>query len=152
MCRNCLAILVLAVSFVWVLFMQDQTNVFDIGPTADLPEMMTAADNNATNVEEPEQQPANNTDPVVALLAPSPTAPWQVPINVNDWPRLDHQLPGLAGFLLNNPPTAPPAECSQGKDGRKIISCLRSRPGEPNESTDAVAADGSLCSRPGIAS
>ena len=76
MCRNCLAILVLAVSFVWVLFMQDQTSVFDIGPTADLPEMMTAADNNATNVEEPEQQPAINTDPVVALLAASPTAPW----------------------------------------------------------------------------
>src|SRR5258708_17456511 len=91
-----LAIL-MVVSLCWVLFAQDQTAVFEIDPTSDLPEMMTSVETGAN----PQEQPP--TAPV--LLAPS-IAPVQTP------PRLiasDNLLRAYTPPLIwrvNNPPTA----------------------------------------------
>jgi hypothetical protein len=105
--RNCVfMILLLAVSLFWVLYMQDQSDVFTIDPTADLPEMMMQADVVIDADESEYGKPVDAVDPIALPASPQITL-WFAFINVKNRPCINHTIP-VWPFLINNPPTAPP--------------------------------------------
>jgi hypothetical protein len=96
----------LVASLCWMLFAQGQTDVFNVGLTDDLPEMMTVGI--AKEAVKPEPKP---DDPVVVpppaiLRAPLPMPPRAL-VDADDRPRMNH-APSIRRFLLSHLTTGPP--------------------------------------------